>query len=176
MGAGDGMTRAAKWLWKQLLDVLPTCLFFFVVFSFRSLTDSLLYGKQTIHSFQLLELALLSLAAGKVFVLVDHLPFVRAFADRALLYDTFWRTFLYSLAGLLYRGLDVLIELWRKYGGLGAALGHYGGARDWTRFWGVQIWLTVVLLLYVAARGFVRSVGGRPVVRRVFLAPRHRPA
>lgn len=116
----------------------------------------------------MLALALLAGVAAKVLILVDLLPFVDAFRGRPLIYNTLWKTIIYAIASVLYRLLETLVHLLRQERNIDRALRQLLADQNWPRFWGIQLWLTALLLLFVAARELVRAVGGGEVVRRMF--------
>ena len=166
------MSRAVQWLKHKGGELLPIALFFFVVFNVRTITDALVFGRGTATPFSVLRLAVLALIVGKVLLLTDLLPFVNAFPGKPLIYNTLWKSLMYGLAALLYRLLEPLIPLIRRYHSLSDALPPYRANVDWSRFWGIQIWLFALLLLFVAARELVRAIGGGRVVGELFFRRR----
>ena len=166
------MSRAVQWLKHKGGELLPIALFFFVVFNVRTITDALVFGRGTGTPFGVLRLAVLALVVGKVLLLTDLLPFVNAFPGKPLIYNTLWKSLMYGLAALLYRLLESLIPLVRRYHSLRDALPRYRANVDWSRFWGIQIWLFALLLLFVAARELVRAIGGGRVVSELFFRRR----
>jgi hypothetical protein len=166
------MSRSLRWLKDEFIEVLPVVVFFFLVFNMRFLTDILMYGKLPLTN-PLDQAAILvkALLVSKVLLLSDLLPFMKAFDDRPLIWITLWKTLIYSIAGIVFRLLDALLRLVSPSGGWRPAIERLAH-QDWARFWGVQIWLTAVLLLFVAARELILAVGGGRVVRRMFLSRR----
>ncbi len=100
-------------------------------------------------------------------VLTDLLPFINRFPGRPLIYNIAWKTTIYFVAAFVVRYLEAFIHFYRQQGQLLAANRHMLDEVIWTRFWAIQIWLTVLLLLYCTLDELVRALG-RDRVRELF--------
>jgi hypothetical protein len=69
--------------------------------------------------------------------------------------------------GLLYRYCDRLAPFIFEYKELGVAIQQWILREDWYRFWGVQLWVFVILFVYVAAKETIEEIGGMRM-RRLF--------
>ena len=100
-----------------------------------------------------------ALIVGKALLIADMLPVVTIFRNRPLIYNTLWKTFLYSLVALLFRIGEGFIPLALETRNITVGFGRYLAETHWPRFWATQAFLTMVLFIFVASREFVVAVG-----------------
>jgi len=112
-----------------------------------------------------------SAIVGKVILVTDHLPILKLFSRRPLIYNMVWRTFIYYFFCYLLRVIENLIPLVRQYGSLGIAWRHLIDAVWWPQFWTVQTWYFVLLFIFVIAQETVRNVGKDNLIRIFFVSP-----
>ena len=67
----------------------------------------------------------------------------------------------------MFRCCDFLAPFIFKYKDLGVAIRQWRLHEDWYRFWGVQLWVFVILFVYVAARETIEEIGAARM-RRLF--------
>jgi hypothetical protein len=151
----------------EFLSVLPAVVFFFLALNLINISHALLFHKQQIAVERELHLLIGAAIAGKVLTVVDLLPFLNVFHARPLIYATLWKTSIYSLGALLYRYCDRLAPFIFEYKELGVAIQQWILREDWYRFWGVQLWVFVILFVYVAAKETIEEIGGARM-RRLF--------
>jgi hypothetical protein len=151
----------------EFLSVLPAVVFFFLAFNLINITHALFFHKQQIAVARELDIIIGSAIAGKVLPLVDLLPFLNLFHGKPLIYPTLWKTSVYSLGALLFRYCEFLAPFIFKYKGLGVAIRQFTLQEDWYRFWGIQLWVFVILFVYVAAKETIEEIGGTRM-RRLF--------
>lgn len=166
------MSRALRWLGSELLDILPIVVFFFLVFNVRFLTDALVFGRIAASPLSEIGILIKALVAAKVVLLSDLLPFMDAFRNKPLIWATLWKTLLYSVAALVFRLLDDLIPLISRFHGIRPATEHLIADQNWSRFFGIQLWLVALLVFFVGTQELVVAVGGGRVVSRMFFSRR----
>ena len=161
------MSRMLKWIKDQFLHVLPAVIFFFVAFLVISFTTALMVRKHGITITTLPAVAFGALVVGKVVLVIDNLSFVNAFRDQPLIYNTLWKTLIYSLGGFAFRVMEELVPFIMTYGSVAKGYAHFRNELDWPRFWAVQIWVVVLFFVFALLKEFVVAFG-RDRVRRMF--------
>jgi hypothetical protein len=79
-----------------------------------------------------------------------------------------WKTVIYAAAALLIHYLEHLVPLWWRTGDLGAAHRQLVHEIVWPHFWGIQLWLIVLLFVYCALRELIRAIGREQVLAMYF--------
>jgi hypothetical protein len=161
------MSRILTWIKEELLSILPAVVFFFVAFNAINLTTELMVKKEGFTIATLSTIAVGSLVVGKVMLIIDSVPFIDAFSNKPLVYNTLWKTMIYSLAGLAFRLVEILIPLIVEHKKLAPAYRDLLVGTDWPRFWAVQIWVVLLFFFFVLSQGFIQAIG-RERVRQLF--------
>ena len=164
-----GPASAYQRLKAELLSVLPPVVFFFLAVNLINITHALFFHKQHIATYPELTLLIGAAVVGKVLAVLDLLPTMNVFKGKPLIYATLWKTSIYSLGALLYRCCDRLAPSIFQYKELGVAIRQWILFEDWYRFWGVQLWVFVILFVYVAAKETIDEIGSARMLR-LFLA------
>jgi len=150
---------------EEIRKIAAIALFFSVAFCIIIFTDSLTgttaglipYSKAIIGG----------LVVAKVLLIVDLLPAIDRFKGKPLAYNIVWKSTIYIAASLVFRFIDPVIAFLFK--GQGLTAGVHEAVESFTRprFWAIEIWVAVILLIYVTTRELVR-VMGRDQMRVVF--------
>ena len=90
---------------------------------------------------------------------------------KPLIYNVAWKTAIYFAASLAVRYGEHLIHFWRRSGDLATANRRLINEIVWPHFWGVQLWLLVLLLVYCTFRELVRALGRERVIQMFFHEP-----
>lgn len=151
---------------------IPPAIFFLVAFELLALTHSIMLKEHGIRAPVFLAAAFGALVVAKVVLLLDLVPFINRFPDKPLIYNVVWKTALYALAALVVRYLEHLIHFWRKTGNLAEANRQLFDEVVWPRFWLIQMWLLVLLLVYCSLRELARALGRDRVRQMFFSSPR----
>ena len=162
-----GRASVAQRLKAEFLSVLPAVVFFFLTANLINFTHMLLFHKQQVPVFPELRLLIGAAILGKVLPVVDLLPFLNVFHGKPLIYVTLWKTSIYSLGALLYRYCDFLAPYIFQYKHLGVAIRQFVLREDWYWFWGVQLWVFVILFVYLIGKEMIEEIGGERM-RRLF--------
>ena len=146
----------------------PAVVFFAAAFSLLVLNERVTVRGSAIEATSFARAVVGALIVAKVLLLVNLLPFINRFPDRPLVYNICWKTSLYLLASLPFRYLDAWGRTLFLSGSLTAA--HQVAFEEFTRprFWMVEIWLGVLLVVFVTAEELVR-VFGVARLREVFV-------
>ncbi len=162
-----GRASVYERLKAEFLSVLPAVVFFFLALNLINFTHMLLFHKQQITARRELDVLIGAAVAGKVLAVADLLSIMNVFRGKPLIYSTLWKTSIYSLGVLLYRYGDFLAPFIFEYKQLGVAIRQWILRVDWYWFWGVQLWVFVLLFVYVAAKETMEEIGGARM-RRLF--------
>jgi hypothetical protein len=108
-----------------------------------------------------------ALVVGKVVLVIDNVSFVNAFRDQPLIYNTLWKTLIYSLGGFAFRVMEELVPFIMTHGDVARGFVSFRNELDWPRFWAVQIWVVLLFFFFAVVREFIRVLG-RDRVRRMF--------
>ncbi len=154
---------------KQVFfEILPPMIFFFIAFSLILATKRLMLSEYGIPWTGFGEAVIGALLVGKVVLIVDKLPFVNRFPEKPLIYNTLWKSLIYFLSALLIHYLMQVIPLLIKHESLMEASKHLFDGIVWSRFWLIQMWLTVLFIIYCAMRELIRVVGRDKFVHMFF--------
>jgi hypothetical protein len=155
---------------REILGVIPTVIFFFIVFQLLAFTRALLLKGYGIEVSTFVSATIGALIVGKVVLLADLLPMMNRFPGKPLIYNIVWKTFIYMVAALLVRYAEHLLPLIREYKYITIANNHLLDEVVWPHFWLVQIWLLVCFFMYCTLRELGRILGYEQV-RSMFFGP-----
>lgn len=150
--------------------VAPT-VFFFVGFNLILLTTNLILADYSANSAGTFMLATVSaLIVGKSVLIANAIPFLRRYDDRAPLVEPIlFKTFVYSVIVALVRVLEHFIEFARiDDHPVRNFVQHMVSTFSWHRFTAVQIWITVLFLMYVTGAELADLVGEGELRRLLF--------
>jgi hypothetical protein len=140
-------------------ELIPPVTFFFISFQLLALSRALMLRQYGIEVTTFMEATIGALVVAKVVLLADLLPFINRFPGRPLIYNIAWKTLIYILAALLVRYIEQFIHFYRANGTMLGANRHMLDEVIWPHFWAIQIWLTVLLMLYCTMDEFCKALG-----------------
>jgi len=153
------MNRLFKWLKQEIVEMLPSVLFFFVVLNLMRWIENLFLEDKGVSVGGFVHVSIGALIVGKALLVADLLPVVNAFRSRPLIYNTLWKTFIYSLAAFLFRAGEEFAPLAVEAGSLSAGFERCLAEVHWPKFWAVQVFLGMMLFIFVASMEFIGAVG-----------------
>lgn len=153
------MPRLLEWIKKETLHVLPAVIYFFAAFLLFDMTFGVMMEKGGFHRVPFHILVISALIIGKVMMVVDNLPIINAFPGKPLIYNTVWKTFVYSFFWYVARVTEEAIPFISKYKSPEIILQHMVGEIWWPRFWSMQIWALVLFFFFVVWQEMVRAIG-----------------
>src|SRR3989304_3666323 len=162
------MQKLTAVLRKEIQELIPPTIFFFIAFNIIALTSALNLRQYGISVLTFAMAALGALVAGKAVLITDKLSFINRFPDKPLIYNVVWKTLIYWLAFFFIQYLEPLIHFLFRYGSLSSANRHLFEEVVWPRFWAIQIWLLVLLFVYCGFRELIRVVGRHTVIEMFF--------
>ena len=153
------MQKILRAIKRELLEVVPPAIFFFVAFNVITFTKGLMLEQYGIKFSGFIAAAVGALIVAKVVLIADRIPFINKYPDKPLIYNAAWKTIIYVLVTLVVRFLEYLLPLWWKYRDVSVAMERLWNEIIWPHFWAIQIWLVCLFFVYVSFREFARAVG-----------------
>jgi len=153
------MQKILRAVRRELLEVVPPTIFFFVAFNVISYTKKLMLEQYGIEFSGFVAATVGALIVAKVVLIADRIPFINKYPDKPLIYNAAWKTVIYVLVTLVVRFLEYLLPLWWKHRDVSVAMERLWNETIWPHFWAIQIWLVCLFFVYVSFREFARAVG-----------------
>ena len=157
------MQKILRTIKRELLEVVPPMIFFFVAFNVITYTKKLMLEEYRIEFSGFVTAAVGALIVGKVVLIVDRIPFINKYPDKPLIYNVVWKTVIYIFVTFIVRFLEFLIPLWWKYRDLDIAVEHLLDETIWPHFWAIQIWLFCLFFVICVFPGTCPHFRGRKV-------------
>jgi len=153
---------------KELEELIPVTVFFFLAFQLLALTDAMILRQYGIKITVFLGAVLAALVVAKVVIITDHFALVNRFPEKPLIYNVVWKTLIYFIAWLAIRYLEHFFHFWRETRAVATANHRMFAETIWPHFWILQLWILVLLLVYCSFRELVRALGRERVIRMFF--------
>lgn len=150
----------------EIQELIPVTVFFIVSFQLLAVTDALMLKQYGIRVSVFLAATVTALVVAKVVVILDHFALVKP-----LIYNVVWKTAIYFVAALAARYAEHLFHFRRQTQNVAEANRRLIDEIIWPHFWGVQLWLLILLLVYCAFRELVRALGRDRIIRMFFHDP-----
>lgn len=162
------MAKALGRFAREAREILPAFVFFSVAFSIVIVTDALYVKGYPINTFHFAGAVILALIVSKAMLVANMLPFLDAFPHKPLVYNTIWKTTIYTALATLTYFTERIVRLAAERAGLTAPDPRLHTLM-WSRFWMVLIWLLVAFLIFVGYTELDRKLGGGKL-RRIFFS------
>ena len=144
--------RVGAFLLRELREMLPPTIFFFIAFNLILLTTNLLvanYGA-AFGSFMLATGA--ALVVGKAVLVANATRSIRRYDRAPLIRPILFKAAFYWAVVFVARLLEHWIRFWLvEHHPLGTFLPHMIATFDWHRFVAIQLWIFVLFLIYETA-------------------------
>lgn len=163
--------RMFTWIKHETISVLPAIFYFFIAFNILIVNERLILLEYKVNFNDFARPAIGALVVAKLLILVNMLPFINAFPNKPLIWNTIWKTMIYWICGLCFQVIESIVELAFKYESLFSAYQRTVSNVQSPRFAVVQMWLFVLLLMFVALQELVRVLGPGKV-RALFFGSR----
>lgn len=164
--------HVGSFLLKELREIIPPTLFFFVAFGLLILTRILVLEQHGITIWDWGGAVIGALIVGKVVLIVDKFAFVDRYPEKPLIWNAVWKTLLYLVAATLVRYLEQVLPLLFHGSGFAEANGRIYHGLDWENFLLIHMWLAILLFVYCCLRELTRHIGTKKVAR-MFFRSRH---
>ena len=153
------MRKVATWLKHEIRSLLPIWLFFLGAFGLLRLTQSVILAQYGIQGPQASFVVIGSIIVAKVFLIMEKFHFIERFREKAVIYNSLWKTWVYFVGCLVFQFLDGMIRLMRAGNSLKVAGAGRFREMAGPRFWIIQLWLILLLLAFSSARELIRALG-----------------
>ncbi|MEI7751105.1 MAG: hypothetical protein WCJ71_03340 [Candidatus Omnitrophota bacterium] len=144
---------------KEFLEILPTFIFFLVMFHVLFVTRALTLKEYGIASHAHAMALLGALMVSKAIFIADKFPFLNFYPRRPLIFNVLSKTVAFALFTFLFLFTEELVHQILKRGGFVASFDRLASDIVWPVFWSGEIWVAVLLLFYCAASELIRVVG-----------------
>ena len=162
------MNKTLLFLKKEILELLPPTIFFFVVFQVIYFTRGLLAKEYAVTFTSTTSAIIGALIVGKSILLIDALPILKWFRQTRFIYTILWRIFFYLLIVVLFQFIEDLIPLISKFGSFSSAIGQYFEKMNWNHFLAIHIILLLFVIIYALISGAVEVIGRKEFFRIFF--------
>jgi hypothetical protein len=165
--------RMARFIIRELRDIWPPTLFFFIGFNLVLFTKRLELEQYSIRYSGLVIATTGALIVAKAVLVADAMPFLRRFDRRPLAWPILFKTVVYTCFVVLARLLEEFIVYLAHKGavGGGAFVEQVFGTFSWARFTATQLWILVLFLVYVTASAFNELLGDGELFKLFFKRP-----
>ncbi|HXV10194.1 MAG TPA: hypothetical protein VD839_05275 [Burkholderiales bacterium] len=142
----------------EIREAVPATIFFLWLFHMIALTKAVSLGDYSFTALRATVATVGALIVAKAILVVEALPISRIF-KRNLWFHVLWKTLLFNVVVLIFRFIEEIIHLTRKYGDLSTAVARLSEEIVWPQFAVFQLWLFFGLFLYCVIAEIVRLVG-----------------
>ena len=161
--------RAVDWWLEQVKHALPPTIFFFVGFNLILLTKRLILEEHGIEFRGFFEATVAALLVGKAVLITDKLSFMRRFDGAPLIQPILFKSSIYWVCALIVRLSERLVHFIADGGAITKFLAYLAEHLSWSRFLSIQIWLMLLLLVYVTLHELNLLFGDGELYRLFFL-------
>ena len=162
------MKKTLLFVKKELLEMVPPTIFFFVMFSIILLIRTIQAEEYDIAVSSIAAIAILALIFGKSILIIDALPLFHWFRKKRLIHNVIWRSCLYLMIVLAFQYLEELIPLLPKFDTIALASEHLMEEVKWPNFWTSHIIMVVLLVFYILATELIRVIGRKEFIEIMF--------
>jgi hypothetical protein len=152
------MKKIGASLLREIREAVPATIFFLWLFHMIALTKAVSLGDYSFTALRATVATVGALIVAKAILVVEALPVSRVFA-RQLWFHILWKTVLFNIVVLIFRFIEEIIHLIKKYGSFSTAIQRLFGEIVWPQFAVFQLWLIFGLFLYCVITEIVRVVG-----------------
>lgn len=153
------LSATISFLKKEILELIPPTIFFFVVFELVVVIRSLLGSGLDVSMTSTGAALIGALIVGKSILIIDATPMFHWFSRPRLVVNVIWRTLLYVALALVFQVLEELIPLIRETGSWAAALSSFRDEVNWTIFWATHLFLAVFVSFYSLITTLLTLIG-----------------
>ena len=162
------MKKVLLFLKKELLELLPPTIFFFLVFQVMSFARGLLAEEYGITLASATSDFIAAILIGKSILIVDAFPILKWFHQKRLIYTVLWRILFYLLIVMVFQIIEGLIPLISEYGSVSSAVDQGIKKINWNHFWAIHIILLLFISIYTFATAIIGILGRKEFFKLFF--------
>ncbi len=162
------MPRMLRWMKKEAVSVVPGLIYFLLAFNILHYSSVLMMGPEQVRYTSYLGATIGAIVAAKVILIVRNLPYINLFPKKPMIYNILWKFLIYSVVVILVQMLDFMAHQIHQHHGL--ELDFQGMIQELMKphFWGVQIWVLFLFLIYVTVSEFNLVLGPLALRKMMF--------
>jgi hypothetical protein len=172
----NAMGKLSAKIKEEIEALLPPTIFFFVALHIVALVRALMVRGTGLAPLSLGAVTLAAIILGKAVLIADLLPFINRYPEKPLIYNTVWKTVIYTLVALLIHYLERLVDFWRQTGSIVAGNRKLFDEIIWAHVLAVQILLLVMVFCYCSIRELGRVIGRDKMLEMFFGFRLNKPA
>jgi hypothetical protein len=139
----------------EIRELIPVVIYFFVALNVVGLTRTLILREYGISVSTFVNASIGAIIVAKVVLVVGVLPFMEPFPRIPIIHNVLWKTLLYMLGAFVFQVLEDVVPLLLRHESLIPAWDRLGTPH----FWVIQIWLSILFLVYCAFRELCHVLG-----------------
>ncbi|MGH7048145.1 MAG: hypothetical protein ACREE2_17355 [Stellaceae bacterium] len=144
--------RVGAFVLRELREILPPFIFFFVGFNLIVLTTNLLLADYNTQFASFLLATGGALVVGKAVLVANAMRALRRYDRAPLIRPILFKTMFYWAVVFVARLLEHFVRYWlAEHHQLGTFIPYMVATFSWDRFAAIQIWILVLFLVYVTA-------------------------
>jgi hypothetical protein len=164
--------RFFKWLIKEIEEIVPVTLFFFIGFGLILLIVKLVLQDYSVPVGVLSRAMLLSLIAGKVVLLLENVHLDERFPNLPRSGLIAIKTGFYGCGAVIAGIIEKIVEHWRSSTGLGEAMHEAWLNSSGSRFSAMVLSATLLFATYFTFVELDRAMGKGEIYALLFKRPR----
>ncbi len=144
--------RVGAFLLRELREMLPPTIFFFIGFNLIVLTTNLILADYNAEFSSFLLNTAAALVVGKAVLVANAMRSLRHYDRAPLIRPILFKTMFYWAVVFVARLLEHFVKFWLvEHHPLGSFMQQMATTFSWDRFAAIQIWILVLFLVYVTA-------------------------
>ena len=169
------MKKTLLFLKKEIIEMIPSFVFFMIVFHSIEFISEMLINKQGLEKTSLIPATIDALIVSKSILIANSFAFLKLFNKKQLIIEVLWKIVIYLNMILLIQYLEELIGSISKYDSFKEAFIQSFSDIDWEMIIGKRIILIVFLFIFVVGNELIRIIGKERLFDLFFKKPKSSP-
>jgi hypothetical protein len=152
---------------REFWHIFPVFVFFLIAFNVINMTEIFLFERAGLSPFTFFNILVAAGLVAKIILVIDHLPFTNLFPNKPLIYNSIWKTLLYSSITLVVRLCIRLTPFLLENEPVSIEFEQFIDQVNWPLFISIQAWYVLLFFLFVTVRELTEVIGVEKM-RRIF--------